>query len=89
MDEIFTAMNEAIATHNWPVVGAAALAIVVPLVLKALGKEVPFVEPAVKAIFGAIKGIFVKKPAEPSAPPAGLANVVKIEEVKDDSSKKN
>ena len=41
MDELLALINDAAASHNWPVVAGGVAVLAVPIVLKALGKSVP------------------------------------------------
>lgn len=83
MDETLTLLNNAAQSQDWLALGLLALVVVVPVVLKAMGKKIPFVDTAVSAIVAFVKS---KKPKEPP-PPAkdektGLEAVVKVEDKK-------
>lgn len=84
MDETLTLLNNAAQAQDWLALVLLALVVVVPVVLKAMGKKVPFVDTAVSAIVAFVKS---KKPKEPPAPAkdekTGLEAVVKVEEKKD------
>lgn len=86
-NQLISALSDAAAAHNWLVVGVVALLLIVPLVLKMLGKDLPILD----AAFGWIAGFLPQlraatdpkpKPVDPSAPvePSGLAKVVPIKE---------
>lgn len=84
MDDTLTLLNSAAQTQDWLALGLLVVAIAVPVVLKAMGKKVPFVDTAVSAVIAFVKS---KKPKEPP-PPAkdekqGLAAVVDVAEKKD------
>ncbi len=68
------AVQDGISAHNWLLVGAGALALIVPVVLHALGKDVPVVSPLLDGLLGLAKK--AGKPAPP--PPQGVADVVPI-----------
>lgn len=83
MDGVMEMLNAAAQSQDWLALGLLAVAVVVPVVLKAMGKKVPFVDTAVSAIVAFVKS---KKPKEPP-PPAkdektGLEAVVKVEDKK-------
>lgn len=83
MDETLNMLNAAAQSQDWLALGLLSLVVVVPVVLKAMGKKVPFVDTAVSAVLAFVKS---KKPKEPP-PPAkdektGLEAVVKVEEKK-------
>lgn len=84
MDDILSMLGDAAQVQDWLGLGLLALVVVVPVVLKALGKKIPLVDTAISAILAFVKS------RKPKAPPAlkegekeGLAAVVKIEEKKD------
>ncbi len=84
MDDTLTLLGNAAQAQDWLALGLLAVAVVVPVVLKAMGKKIPFVDTAVSAVIAFVKS---KKPKEPP-PPAkdekqGLAAVVVVEEKKD------
>jgi hypothetical protein len=78
-------INEAAQSKNWPMLAAAAVILIVPVVLKALGKSVPLLD---QALAWAQKALpMLKKKAPPPAPegePQGVAKVVPIESAKKD-----
>lgn len=86
MDELLALINDAAASHNWPVVAGGVAVLAVPIVLKALGKGVPGLDQLTKFAVDALRK--VKPPApKPEALPenqSGLANVVHIDKAKED-----
>ncbi len=93
-DSLVKVLQDALAAHStvgYVVAGLLAVCILVPIVLKALGKSVPLLDTALNLLSAVLKGL-QKKPApvEPPAPPApdevakeeGVSNVVKIKEDK-------
>lgn len=80
-NDLLTQLSDAVAGQNWIAVAAIGLAIVIPLVLKALGKNVPFVDPILRVIVGWARGL--KGPKAPAPAPEeqkGLAAVVEIKD---------
>lgn len=81
-------LNDAIAGRNWPLLAVVVAVIVVPIVLAALGKNVPIVKTILDAVLSAAVKLFPKKAAPAVAPsdevtpkvPEGVGSVVKIEE---------
>ena len=84
MDDLLSLINDAASTQNWPVLAGAVAVLVVPIVLKAIGKPVPILDQAIPTAVKFLKGI--KKPApKPETLPEnqpGLANVVNIEDAR-------
>lgn len=82
-------LNEAAQGKDWVVLVGALLAILIPAVLKILGKQVPIVD---QILDFAIKFLiaFRKKPEVPAKPDekTGLAAVVPIEDLKIDKQDK-
>lgn len=83
-------LHDAIANHGWVIAACAGLIILVPLVLKALGKNIPGVDLVLDVAVGLLKS-FSKKPAPAPAPTeeqkaaeAGVTNVVDIKKLGDD-----
>lgn len=81
-------INDAVASRNWPLLAIAVVVVVVPLVLTALGKNVPIVGPILQGILSFALKIFPKKaapavaPSEEVKPAEGISNVVNIKEDK-------
>lgn len=86
MDDLLALINEAASSQNWPLLAGAVAVLIVPIVLKAVGKPVPVLDQAVPAVVRLLKGI--KKPApKPETLPEnqpGLANVIQIDKAKED-----
>ncbi len=92
-DSLTQVLQDALAMHStagYVIAGVLALCILVPLVLKALGKSVPLLDPALAILSSILKGL-VKKPApapQPEPTPeerkeeGGVSNVVNIKEEK-------
>lgn len=78
-------INEAAQSKNWPMLIAALIVILVPAVLKLLGKKVPLVDAAVDLAKKALP-MLRKKEAPPPAEgeKEGLAAIIPIEGKKDD-----
>ena len=77
-------INQAVASKDWVTLALGVVLLAVPLVLKALGKDVPWLDPI---IAGAKKLLASKAKPEVIPPPAegektGLAAVVDIHERK-------
>jgi TRAP-type C4-dicarboxylate transport system permease small subunit len=81
LSEAMKALSDALAAGELnPIMAVVAgLAVVAILVLKALGKNVPFVDPLVKAVLGVAKNLTAKKPAP--ADVAGVEKVVEVEKI--------
>jgi hypothetical protein len=76
-------INEAAQSRDWLMLAAASLALIVPVVLKALGKSVPIVDQLLGLLLKVVSAF--RKP--PQAPPpadgkAGIAAVVPIKDEK-------
>lgn len=76
-------INEAAQNRDWLMLAAASLALVVPVVLKALGKSVPVVDQLLGLLLKVVSAF--RKP--PQAPPPvdgkeGIAAVVPIKDEK-------
>jgi len=80
MDELLTLINDAAANRNWIVLAIGVVLVVIPIVLKALGKHVPIIDTILPAAVAALKKL---KPSTPPARPedmAGLSNVVELKD---------
>ena len=76
-------INEAAQTKNWPMLAAAAVILIVPVVLKALGKSVPLLDQALSWAQKALPMMRKKEvPPAPEGEPQGVAKVVPIEDAK-------
>lgn len=81
-------INDAVASRNWPLLAVCALAVIVPIVLTALGKNVPIVSSIINGALSLAVKIFPKKaapavaPSEEVKPAEGVSNVVNIHEEK-------
>lgn len=73
MSELLDVLNSAAQSKDWLVLAVAAVCVIVPVVLKALGKHVPLVDAAVEFVTGILKA---RKPKAPPPPPAGQAEGV-------------
>jgi hypothetical protein len=86
MDDLLALINDAASTQNWPVLAGAVAVLVVPIVLKAIGKPVPILDQALPVVVRFLKG--VKKPeVKPETLPEnqpGLAAVIQIDKAKED-----
>jgi hypothetical protein len=77
---------------DYILLAVALVAMVVPVVLKALGKDVPIIDSLLEAVVGLVEKLRASKnaappPADPSKPD-GIAAVVPIETAKKDEVKK-
>ncbi len=82
-------LHDSIANHGYLVAALAAVLVLVPIVLKAFGKSLPFVDGLLEAAVGALKAFSKPKvvpvPTEPEkAAEPGVANVVDIKKLSDD-----
>lgn len=86
MDELLALIQDAATTQNWVLLAAGVGVLAVPIVLKALGKNVPGLDQATPVIVGFLQKL--KKPApkpeeQPEKQP-GLAAVIQIDKAKED-----
>ena len=86
MDEVLSLINDAATTQNWVLLAAAVALLAVPIVLKALGKNVPGLDKLTPIAVGFLQKL--KKPApKPEDLPEnqpGLAAVIQIDKAKED-----
>lgn len=84
MDELLALINDAAASHNWPVVAGGVAVLAVPIVLKALGKSVPGLDQLTKFAVDALRKVKPPAPKPETLPEnqPGLSNVVSIEDAK-------
>lgn len=68
MSDVLDIIDTAAQTQDWLVLAVASVLLIVPIVLKALGKRVPLVDGAIKLAVGILKS---RKPKEPPAPQSG------------------
>lgn len=77
--DIVAMINDAIGTKNWPLLVVAVLMILVPVVLKLLGKDVPFVSSVLIKVAEFFKSRPpVQEPPKPEEEPQGVDSVVKV-----------
>lgn len=82
MSEIVDIIDAAAQTQDWVVLVIASLVLVVPLVLKGMGKKVPLVDAAVALVTGVLKGMKRKAPPPlPEGEKDGVAGVVPVKDV--------
>lgn len=79
--DLVTLINEAAVNHQWVLLGVAVVCLVVPIVLKALGKSVPIVDQAIAIVLKVARG-FSKPKVLPAPGKEGVEAVVKVEEEK-------
>lgn len=79
-------INTAVQSHNWVVLIVCAVALIVPIVLKVMGKSIPIVDTILDLAVKVVKALKPNAPPPPpkAGEPTGVAAVVKIE----DASKK-
>ena len=86
MDEVLSLINDAATTQNWVLLAAGVALLAVPIVLKALGKNVPGLDKLTPIAVGFLQKL--KKPApKPEDLPEnqpGLAAVIQIDKAKED-----
>lgn len=63
-DDLMNVVAQAISDHNWIALGVALAALLVPIVLAALGKNVPFAKPLLDFAVGVAGKL--KKPVKPA-----------------------
>lgn len=86
MDELLSLINDAAASHNWPVVAGGVVVLAVPIVLKALGKSVPGLDQLTTFAVSALRKVKppAPKPEEQPENQPGLASVIQIDKAKED-----
>lgn len=84
-DSLLQLINDSVMNHQWVILAIASVLLIVPLVLKALGKSVPIVDQIITIVASILRS-FAKKPAPPPAQlpenQEGVAKVVPIREDK-------
>ncbi len=86
--DLFQTLQDYLAASQWVPASVVAVLILVPLVLKALGKSVPVLDPIMQVAFDLLKKLAPKKDPVKVVPPAEqpgvekVAKVVPIEELK-------
>lgn len=87
--DLIALINSAAQGHQWVLLAVAGLALLVPVVLHALGKDIPVVSAVLNALVDVVKGMKIVQPApkDPKAQP-GIASVVKIEDARKPEEKK-
>ena len=68
-DSLVALINDAVSNQQWILLALAIVLLIVPIVLRALGKQIPIVDQLVPVITGFLKGL-LKKP-EPKRPASG------------------
>lgn len=73
-------INQAVLAKDWVTLAVAVVVLVVPIVLKALGKDVPVVD----AVVGWVRGVLAARAKKPVVPPTsgkeGVEAVVPVVE---------
>lgn len=77
--DLMAVVAQAISDHNWVALGIACAAVLVPVILSALGKNVPFVKPLLDFAVGVVGKM--KKPVAVDSK-QGVEAVVPVEEEK-------
>lgn len=70
MSDLLDVIDAAAQSKDWLILAIASVCVVVPIVLKALGKNVPLVGTAVEFVAGILKA---RKPKPPPPAPEGQA----------------
>jgi hypothetical protein len=83
MDTVLELINQAAGSGDWLVLAIAAVCLIVPIVLKALGKSVPIVDQIVSVVIGVAKSLRKPKPPAPLEP--GKEGIAAVVEVKDET----
>lgn len=82
MQDVLDIINQAAAGGDWILLAVGAVALIVPIVLKALGKSVPVVDQIISVVLKVATSL--RKPKAPPAvepgKPEGIAAVIKIED---------
>ena len=80
MHEILALLNDAAAQKDWVVLAILGAAVIVPVVLKALGKHVPLVDTVIEWVVAILKA---RKKALPPTPEGEVEGVAKVLPIKD------
>lgn len=85
--DLLTMLQDALAMHStvgYVLAGVVALLFLVPIILKALGKNVPLLDPVLKILTAIVarlvKGKTVEAPAEEVKKEPGVGNVVELKD---------
>lgn len=82
MNDILTIIDTAAQSQDWVILAIASVVLIVPIVLKALGKKVPLVDAGVSLVVGILKGMKRKAPPPlPEGEKDGVAAVVPVKDV--------
>ncbi len=73
MSDLLSIIDNAAQSQDWLILAVSSVLLVVPIVLKALGKKVPLVDGVIEFAIGVLKS---RKPKEPPAPKPGEATGV-------------
>lgn len=73
-------INDAAQGHDWLVLAIACVLLIVPVVMKALGKKVPIVD-TILDLGLKVLPLLKKKPVEPPADPSQPRGIAKVIEV--------
>ena len=79
MSDLLTIIDTAAQTQDWLILAIAAVLLIVPIVLKALGKKVPLVDGIIDLAVGILKTRKKAPPPVPAGELEGVAKVVPIE----------
>lgn len=88
MPDFFQVLQDYLAASQWVPASIVAVLIIVPLILKALGKKVPVLDPIIQVAFELLQKMAPKKDPAKVATPAEqpgvekVAKIVPIEELK-------
>lgn len=80
MSDILEVIDAAAQSKDWLVLGIASVVLVVPIVLKALGKRVPLVDAAAEFVVGILKARKKPLPEPKPGEPSGIAAVVPVKD---------
>ena len=79
-DDVLVALTDALTSQSYIVAGLVAVLILAPLLLKAFGVKVPFLDTIVKVLLAVAKSFSKPKPVE--HPPAeGVDEVAKVHDI--------
>ena len=80
MNDLLEIVDAAAQSQDWVILAIAAVLIIVPIVLKALGKKVPLVDAALSLAVGVLKSVKRKQPPPPEVE-GGVGAVVPVAEL--------
>ena len=79
MSDILDIINAAAQSQDWLILAISAVLLIVPIVLKAVGKKIPLVDGVVELAVSVLKARKKAPPPVPAGELEGVAKVVPVE----------